>query len=111
MDLDPGRRRVDFVIGDCHGISCAPVVAERMRTVLEGFGYVVTRNTPYAGGFTTRHYGRPQEGVHAIQIEINRALYMDENSYQRTTYFPTLVRHMNEVAKALAGLDWAAFRQ
>ena len=109
MDLDPGRRRVDFVIGDCHGASCAPVVAETVKTLLEGLGYVVTRNMPYAGGFTTRHYGRPKDGVHAIQIEINRALYMDENSYQRTAYFPTLARHMSEVAKALADLDWAAF--
>ena len=110
MDLDPGRRRVDFVLGDCHGASCAPVVGERMTAVLEGFGYVVTRNMPYAGGFTTRHYGRPRDGVHAIQIEINRALYMDENSYRQSSYFPTLVRHMSEMARALCGLDWAALR-
>jgi N-formylglutamate amidohydrolase len=109
MDLDPGRRRVDFVIGDCHGASCAPAIAERIKSVLEGFGYVVTRNMPYAGGFTTRHYGRPQERVHAIQIEINRALYMDENSYQRTRYFPTLVGHMTQLAKALGDLEWTAF--
>jgi N-formylglutamate amidohydrolase len=47
--------------------------------------------------------------VHAIQIEINRALYMDENSYQRTRYFPTLVGHMTQLAKALGDLEWTAF--
>ena len=50
---------------------------------MRGFGYVVSRNKPYAGGFITEHYGNPAAGLHAIQLEINRALYMDERRYQR----------------------------
>ena len=47
-------------------------------------GYTVSRNKPYAGGFITEHYGNPAVGLHAIQLEINRALYMDERQYQRS---------------------------
>ena len=46
-------------------------------------GYVVSRNKPYAGGFITEHYGNPAAGLHAIQLEINRALYMDERRFER----------------------------
>ena len=50
---------------------------------MRGLGYAVSRNKPYAGGFITEHYGNPAAGLHAIQIEINRALYMDERRYER----------------------------
>src|SRR5690606_23318101 len=78
MDRDPGRRRVDFILGDCFGAACAPVVIGEVESFLRAQGYAVGRNDPYAGGFTTRHYGRPGHGRHARQIEINRGLYMDE---------------------------------
>src|SRR5262249_29731400 len=80
MDRDAGRRRVDFVLGDCHGSTCAPEIVDLAHEFLESAGYHVTRNVPYAGGYTTRHYGQPDTGVHALQIEINRSLYMDEDS-------------------------------
>ena len=57
------------------------------RAALRGFGYSVSRNKPYAGGFITEHYGNPTAGLHAIQLEINRALYMDERRYERTAAF------------------------
>jgi N-formylglutamate amidohydrolase len=100
-----------FILGDRYGRSCHGEVLVAAQQALAAQGYRVVRNDPYSGGFNTRHYGVPREGRHALQIEINRALYMDENSYQRTSYFPTLVRHVNAVAQALAGLDWAPFRQ
>ncbi|MEN2979722.1 N-formylglutamate amidohydrolase [Tistrella bauzanensis] len=78
MDHDPGAPRVDFVLGDRFGAACAPRVIDTAQTTLERMGYNVARNRPYAGGFVTEHYGRPIAGVHALQIEINRALYMDE---------------------------------
>ena len=57
-------------------------MAEMIEETMRGFGYVVSRNKPYAGGFITEHYGNPAAGLHAIQLEINRALYMDERRYR-----------------------------
>ncbi len=108
MDQDAGRKRVDIVLGDRHRASCAAVVTEVARRVLEGQGYRVRLNAPYAGGYTTRHYGRPRDGAHALQIEINRALYMDEDSFERRPYFDTLAGHMSELVAALARLDGEA---
>ena len=102
MDYDPGRRRVDFVLGDAFGASCAPAITDSVHGFLESRGYVVTRNAPYAGGFTTRHYGRPQQGVHVLQIEINRGLYMCEQSIERRPYLATLAGHVTELVGVLA---------
>ncbi|MEO5375082.1 MAG: N-formylglutamate amidohydrolase [Alphaproteobacteria bacterium] len=82
MDHDSGAARVDFVLGDRHGASCAPALVAVAEAVLRGEGYRVARNDPYAGGFTTRHHGQPAQGVHALQIEINRKLYVDEVTYR-----------------------------
>ncbi len=89
-DADSGRRRVDIVLGDCHGTSCDRRLTELVRRTLGRCGYAVRRNVPYAGAYTTRHYGAPQRGVHALQIEINRALYMDEASFRKTPGFAGL---------------------
>ncbi|MGB1547553.1 MAG: N-formylglutamate amidohydrolase [Alphaproteobacteria bacterium] len=84
------KQRVDFVLGDCFGTSCDAHVTETIETFLQDCGYVVRRNRPYAGGFTTRHYGHPKAGIHAIQIEINRALYLEERTLERTAGFSVL---------------------
>ena len=107
MDKDPGLKRVDFVLGDCHGAACDRTISDFVETHLKNLGYVVTRNAPYAGGFTTRHYGHPETGVHVLQIEINRALYMDEATYERRPYFTTLTRHVSELVNALTANDWS----
>ena len=65
-------------------------LTELARHTLGQRGYAVRRNVPYAGAYTTRHYGAPQRGVHALQIEINRALYMDETSFRKTPGFTGL---------------------
>lgn len=75
--------RADFVLGDRYGTSCSGRVAEVLERELVDRGYVVVRNKPYAGGYITEHYGNPSAGLHAVQIEINRGLYMDEASYER----------------------------
>ncbi|MCY4396269.1 MAG: N-formylglutamate amidohydrolase [Rhodospirillaceae bacterium] len=93
-DADSGRRRVDIVLGDCHGTSCDRQLTELARRTLARRGYVVRRNVPYAGAYTTRHYGAPQRGVHALQIEINRALYMDEASFRKTAGFGGLAANL-----------------
>src|SRR5258708_1508992 len=103
-DRDPGKRRVDFVLGDAHGTSCPAWLGERAEAFLRGRGYTVTRNDPFAGGFITRHYCRPAAGRHALQIEINRRLYMDEDRIARNAGFATLAGHLREFLAAAAAL-------
>ncbi|MFQ5774275.1 MAG: N-formylglutamate amidohydrolase [Kiloniellaceae bacterium] len=110
MDNDAGHRRVDFVLGDCHGTSCAPAVVEAVERALRALGYHVARNTPYSGGYVTRHYGRPADGVHSLQIEINRALYMDESRIRRSPGMDQLVADVRRVIAALGGIDRAEIR-
>jgi N-formylglutamate amidohydrolase len=81
------QARADFVLGDAHGTTCAPRIVRRVEDRLTAFGWRVRRNDPYAGGYITRHYGRPREGVHALQIEICRSLYMDEHHIARLPAF------------------------
>mgnify|MGYP002338703568 CR=1 FL=1 len=109
MDRDAGRRRVDFVLGDSHGSACDPRVPAAVETVLTRLGYNVRHNSPYSGGFVTRHYGRPWEGVHVLQVEVNRALYMDEATLRRGPGFTRVAREMREVVAALGDLDPAGF--
>ena len=104
-DSDAGHRRVDFVLGDCHGTSCAAAVTEVAQGALQELGYHVARNAPYSGGFVTRHYGRPEAGVHALQIEVNRQLYMDEAEISRGAGLPKLARDLNAVIAALGAID------
>ena len=89
-----GQDGADIVLGDCHGAACAPHIVEAARSFLAGKNFVVALNAPYAGGFTTGHYGNPRRGRHALQIEINRALYMDERSYRRKPEFDRLQAEM-----------------
>jgi N-formylglutamate amidohydrolase len=104
MDRDPGKRRVDFVLGDCFGTACASSLIDAVDAFMKSRGYAVGRNDPYAGGFTTRHYGRPQTGRHALQIEINRGLYMDEKRIERSPGFAALARHLDELIQYLSGI-------
>lgn len=104
MDRDTGINRVDMVLGDCFGAACASIVTQTAEDSLRAMGYRVVRNTPYAGGFTTRHYGQPRQGSHALQIEINRSLYMDERSHQPNAGFGRLQSHLDQVIAALVGL-------
>jgi N-formylglutamate amidohydrolase len=99
------RRRVDMVLGDRMGSACHPLVIETAERVLREQGYQVIRNTPYAGGFTTRHYGRPADGRHALQIELNRALYMDERTLERKPFLATLKTDLGLIVDALAGIE------
>lgn len=97
-----GARGVDFVLGDAFGTSCTPLVTRRVEQVLTELGYVVRRNDPYAGGYVTRHYGRPRERVHALQIEIARALYMDEAKIERLPAFDTVRSDLSLLVATLA---------
>src|SRR5579872_4010827 len=98
------RPRPEFVLGDRYGTSCVGAVAETVETTLRSLGYSVSRNKPYAGGFITEHYGNPAVGLHAIQLEINRALYMDERSYARAAGFGQLAADMETLADRLGDI-------
>ena len=84
------RPRADIVLGDRYGTSCASSVTDVIEESLRDAGYSVLRNKPYAGGFITEHYGDPAAGLHAVQIEVNRALYMDEREYRKTPRFESV---------------------
>lgn len=86
----PGTARPDFVLGDRFGGSCDPRMTRLARDTLSQLGYQTLLNRPYAGGYITEHYGQPGQGVHALQIEINRALYLDERTMDRKAHFQRL---------------------
>ncbi|MGV8997194.1 MAG: N-formylglutamate amidohydrolase [Parvibaculaceae bacterium] len=98
-DDDTGAVRPDIVLGDRYGTSCASEITQAAERILKRLGYNTTRNNPYAGGFNTEHYGRPARGLHALQIEINRGLYMDEARLQRG---PGLKRLKSDMASFVA---------
>ena len=100
-DTAGGQTLADIVLGDAFGQTCDALLVERAEDFLTGRGYAVVRNTPYAGGFTTRHYGRPADGVHALQIEINRALYLDEATIEPTAAFAAVSRDLLGLVEAL----------
>lgn len=100
-----GAHSAAFVLGDCHGTTCAPIVTQTVEQVLNAKDYLVVRNTPYAGGFVTRHYGKPQARVHCLQIEINRHIYMDESRIERRPALKAIARDMRDVVQALGNLD------
>jgi N-formylglutamate amidohydrolase len=93
---------VDFAIGDRFGRSCAPAVVERVETMLRRRGFRVARNRPYAGGHITACYGRPETGIHALQIEIRRGLFMDEGSREAHPGVANLERALRELLADLA---------
>ena len=95
------RPRADVVLGDRYGTSCAPAVSETVEKTLRSLGYSVSRNKPYAGGFITEHYGNPAAGLHSIQLELNRALYMDEKRYERSASFAQLKEDLGVLADRL----------
>lgn len=87
---DKSTGRPDFVLGDRFGTSCSGQLIRLAADALKGLGYAVALNKPYAGGYITEHYGRPHKAQHVLQIEINRALYMDETTFEKSAGFPGL---------------------
>jgi N-formylglutamate amidohydrolase len=98
------RPRADIVLGDRYGTSCTDIIGETIELAFRELGYTVTRNKPYAGGFITEHYGNPATGLHAMQLEINRSLYMDEKRFERLPGFAQLAEDLATVAEAVARL-------
>lgn len=101
-----GRRGVDVILGDRHGSSCRGAVTRRVRSLFEAQGWRVGLNTPYAGGYSTARWGRPDKGFQAIQIELNRALYLDEATLEPSADYGRVVRALDRVIAGLAAEDW-----
>jgi N-formylglutamate amidohydrolase len=95
-------QRPDFVVGDRYGTSCAPDFVDVVEYELRRRGYEVQRNKPYAGGFITEHYGNPTGECHAMQIEVSRALYMDERTVSRGERFGEIAADLAKIAGVLA---------
>ena len=102
MSDDPGRPRADFVLGDRDGTTCAPEFTAFVARTLADMGYDVAINDPYKGVELVRRHGRPAERRHSLQIEVNRKLYMDEGSLERTSGFAALQADLTRLAEALA---------
>ena len=104
MGQAPGGRP-HFVLGDRFGASCDAKLTRFIRDVLQGAGYDVQVNRPYAGGFITEYYGNPARGVQSLQLEVNRGLYLDEANLAKSKDFQKLVRTLTDVAvKVFAAL-------
>ena len=97
-------RRPDVVIGDRYGTSCAPTLPDRVEATMGRLGYSIGRNKPYAGGFITEHYGNPASGLHAVQLELNRAVYMDERRREKSPRFAQVAADFAVLAEALAAV-------
>jgi N-formylglutamate amidohydrolase len=104
-----GTLSTDFVVGDRFGASCAPEISETIIETLRDLGFTVARNKPYAGGFITEHYGRPDKGIHAVQLEINRGLYMNERTLVPNAGFNAVMDALSEMMDALFMLDVVRF--
>ena len=101
---DQRRRGPDVVLGDAFGTSCARLLVNHAEASLRRQGLTVRRNDPYAGGYITRHYGKPREHVHVVQIEIARSLYMDERRFERHRGFETIRSEMTALIRDLASI-------
>lgn len=99
-----GHRRPmpDIVLGDAHGSACAPGVTRHVESFFAARMYQVRRNDPYAGGYVTRHYGRPNANIHVLQLEIARRLYMNEPSVEKSGRFDSLSADMSALVASLA---------
>lgn len=101
----PGRSNMpDMVLGDRFGSSCAATLTSLVERFFRREGFTVARNAPYAGGYTTRKYGRPRRGVHVLQIEINRSLYMNEMSIERTRGFDSLQKQLSALSAEILNM-------
>ena len=104
--MPPPARSTEIVIGDCYGESAAPSLSAEAHRSIASLGFSVARNAPYAGGYTTKLYGKPEAGVHALQIEVSRALYVDEVTLDKTRNFEFSRDRLCRFARHLISRGW-----
>ncbi|MBI1263264.1 MAG: N-formylglutamate amidohydrolase [Alphaproteobacteria bacterium] len=103
-------RGADIVLGDRYGAACSRAFITAAEAEFRALGFTVVRNRPYAGGYTTEHYGRPARSVHAVQIEINRALYLDERTVTPSARMPALAQALSDWIGQMSAYAQAAHR-
>ncbi len=99
-----GARPPDVVLGDRFGAAAGGEVVDRIEAAFEAAGLRVVRNSPFAGAYIAQAYGRPSRGIHVVQIELDRALYMDERSVRRHDGYETFRRVLTSVAAEIADI-------
>ncbi|MEM8823317.1 MAG: N-formylglutamate amidohydrolase [Pseudomonadota bacterium] len=92
----PRGRTPEIVLGDRFGASASADITDAVEGIFAGLGFRVARNVPFAGAYVTQAYGQPEQGRHAIQIEIDRSLYMDEATVKPSAHFETVRNLMTE---------------
>ncbi|WP_195820831.1 N-formylglutamate amidohydrolase [Roseobacter sp. MH60115] len=97
-----GAKRPEIVLGDRFGAAAAGDVVDRVEAAFASAGFVVTRNAPFAGAYVTQAYGRPTRGQHAVQVEIDRAIYMDESLIRPSEHFADVQRTLRGVIADIA---------
>ncbi|UXX82021.1 N-formylglutamate amidohydrolase [Roseovarius pelagicus] len=105
-----GLRRPEVVLGDRFGASANAGIVEEIEQAFRAAGLCVARNTPFAGAYVTQHYGRPSRGRHAVQVEIDRALYMDEQRIEPNANFDAFRMVLNGVIAQIADIGRPADR-
>ena len=103
QSVDPGEERPDFVVSDRDGTSAAPAFTEFAAETLRALGYSVAVNHPFKGGYITQLHGRPGEGRHSLQIEMNRGLYLDLETLDLTPGAAALRRDLGHFSRNFAG--------
>ena len=93
-----------IVIGDCFGSSCTPSFSEDVFDIFVSEGFSVIKNNPFSGGFITKHYGVSHQNIQAIQIEIDRSLYMDEQNLTLSDGYFALKNKLSDVVHALSNM-------
>ncbi|NYT62607.1 N-formylglutamate amidohydrolase [Alcaligenaceae bacterium] len=102
LEIDTDQPLADFVLGDCDGTTCDPTLIGIIEDFLKGRGYTVARNDPFKGVALIARIGRPEENRHSLQIEVNRALYMDEDSYEKSANFWVLQKDLTQLCGKVA---------
>ena len=95
----------DIVLGDRYGASATPSLMRHAELSFEACGFATARNVPYAGGYTTHLYGRREPGLQALQIEVNRQLYLDEENVERGRYFADIQTKLTRALERLLSFD------
>ncbi len=99
-----GNRRAEIVLGDCYAASAGADMSDAAFALFRGAGFRVARNAPFAGGYITQRYGNPRRGIHALQIEIDRGLYLDQKRMVPTSNYTVLKHILEPIVAELAAL-------
>lgn len=104
----PGARRADVVLGDRFGAAASGGIVDRVEAAFARAGLHVARNAPFAGAYIAQAYGRPSRGTHVVQVEIDRALYMDERTVEPSAGFEAFLALMTSVVAEIADIGRTA---